>query len=287
MTHVSNDSIDLVSGQVVACWTEPKEIDEQYVAPFRYTLTRILDGEPSVIYEGADTTFLDATVNLAEVASLVYQVEMRDAQQQLLGTSGTASAVLLSVDGTNYTGNLSWTETVPWLVDSTQVFKEVDNHFVRIASVVGMAYADTDVEHDETYRYYVRTFGHYTMEGVMRPLVNYSAIKTVRIGHEEPTETFSYVLPNVITPNSDGYNDVFEPKVTGLELIMGARTVIFNRWGNILYDTDDPLILWDGKSKQTKMECPPGTYFYVTDITYMGEAGEEKLHLQGSITIIR
>ena len=287
MTHVSNDSIDLVSGHVIACWARPKEIDEQYVAPFSYTLTRILDDETTVVYEGADTTFLDANVDLAEYTLLIYKVEMRDATQQLMGTSATASAVMLTTNGSNDAANLSWTEAVPWLVDSTQVFKEVNNHFVNVASVTSMAYADTDVESDETYRYYVRTFGHYTMEGILRPLVNYSAIKTVRIGHEEPVEEFSYVLPNVITPNGDGYNDLFEPKVTGLSLITSAKTVIFNRWGNILCDTDDPLIRWDGKSKQTKMDCPAGTYFFVTDITYQGPAGEDTLHLQGSITVVR
>ena len=287
MTHVTNDSIDLVSGHVVTSWVQPKEIDAQYVAPFSYSLTRILDGETSVVYEGADTTFLDAKVDLAEAVTLIYKVEMRDANQQLMGDSATASAVMLSANGSNDAANLSWTEAVPWIVDSTQVFKEENGHFLRIATVTGMAYTDTDVESDETYRYYVRTFGYYTMEGIMRPLVNYSAIKTVRIGHEEPVEEFSYTLPNVITPNGDGFNDVFEPKVTGLSLITGAKTVIFNRWGNILWDTDDPLIQWDGKSKQTNMDCPPGTYFYVTDITYVDTTGEEKLHLQGSITIVR
>ena len=287
MTHVSNDSIDLVSGQVRTCWAQPKEIDEQYVAPFSYSLTRILDGVTSVVYEGADTSFLDVNVNLAEATSLIYKVQMRDAHQQVMGESATASAVMLSTNGSNNEAHLSWTEAVPWLVDSTQVFKDVDNHFVRIASVTGMEYTDTDVEQDATYRYYVRTFGHYTLEGIMRPLVNYSAIKMVRIGHDEPIEEFSYVLPNVFTPNGDGYNDIFEPKVTGADLILTAKTVIFNRWGNILCDTDDPLIQWDGKSKQTHQDCPPGTYFYVTDITYQGETGEEKLHLQGSITIVR
>ena len=287
ITHVTNDSTDLEVGQVIACWTQPKEIDAQYIAPFSYSLTRILDGETAAVYEGADTTFLDANANLAEASSLLYKVEMRDAHQQLMGTSVTASAVLLSINGNNNEANLSWTEAVPWLVDSSQVFKEDGNRFVQIASVAGMAYTDTDVESDETYRYYVRTFGHYTLEGIMRPLVNYSAIKTVRIGHEEPVEEFSYTLPNVITPNGDGFNDVFEPKVTGLSLITGAKTVIFNRWGNILWDTDDPLIQWDGKSKQTKMDCPQGTYFYITDITYVDTTGEEKLHLQGSITIVR
>ena len=287
MTHVTNDSIDLMSGQVVTCWAQPKEIDEQFVAPFSYTLTRILDGEASVVYEGADTTFRDANVDLATANTLLYKVEMRDAQQQLMGTSASASAVMLTVDGTNNEALLTWTEVVPWLVDSTQVFKEVDDHFVKIATVVDMEYADVDVESDMTYRYHVRTFGHYTMEGILRPLVNYSAIVSVHIGQDEPMEEFSYQLPNVITPNGDGVNDVFEPKVTGLSLISGAKTVIFNRWGNILHDTEDPLIQWDGKSKQTKMDCPPGTYFYVCDITYFGATGEETLHLQGSITIVK
>ena len=287
MTHVTNDSVDLVSGQVVACWARPKEIDEQYVAPFSYALTRILDGESTVVYEGADTTFLDAAVDLAEHTLLIYKVQMRDANQQQMGTSATASAIMLSVTGTNNEAMLTWTEAVPWIVDSTQVFKEVNDRFVRVATVTEMAYTDTDVESDETYRYYVRTFGHYTIQGIMQPLVNYSAIKAVRIGHDEPIGEFSYKLPNVFTPNGDGYNDVFEPKVTGLDLIVSAKTVIFNRWGNVLCDTDDPLIRWDGKSKQTKMDCPPGTYFYVCDITYQGETGEEQLHLQGSITVVR
>ena len=287
MTHVTNDSVDLVSGQVVTCWTQPKEIDEQFVAPFSYTLTRILDGEASAVYEGADTTFRDANVDLAMTNSLLYKVEMRDAQQQLMGTSVSASAVMLTVNGTNIEALLTWTEAVPWLVDSTQVFKEVDDHFVRVATVAGMEYTDTDVESDKTYRYYVRTFGHYTIEGILRPLVNYSAIVIVYIGQDEPIEEFSYQLPNVFTPNGDGINDIFEPKVTGLSLISGAKTVIFNRWGNILHDTEDPLIQWDGKSKQTKMDCPPGTYFYVTDITYIGATREESLHLQGSITVVR
>ena len=287
MTHVTNDSVDLVSGHVVTCWAKPKEIDEQYVAPFSYSLTRVLDGQTSIVYEGTDTTFLDINLDLAEATSLIYKVQMRDAHQQPMGESATASAVMLTVSGANDEAHLSWTEAVPWLVDSAQVFKEVDNHFVRIASVTGSEFADTDVDSDQTYRYYVRTFGHYTLEGIMRPLVNYSAIKSVRIGHEEPAEEFSYVLPNVFTPNGDGYNDVFEPKVTGADLIVNAKTVIFNRWGNILWDGDDPLIHWDGKSKQTNLDCPQGTYFYVTDITYQGETMEEKLHLQGSITIVR
>ena len=287
MTHVSNDSIDLVSGHVHTRWVRPKEIDDQYVAPFSYSLTRILDGATSIVYEGADTTFLDTNVDLAEANTLSYKVQMRDANQQLMGESVTASAVMLSANGNNNEARLSWSETVPWMIDSVLIFKEINNNFVRIASTSGWDYTDLEVESDGVYRYYVVTYGHYTLESIMRPLVNYSAIKTVHIGHEEPTEEFSYQLPNVFTPNDDGYNDVFEPKTTGTDLIVSAKTVIFNRWGNILWDTDNPLIQWDGKNKLTKMDCPSGTYFYICEIIYRGETGEEQMRLQGVITIVR
>ena len=287
LTHVSNDSIDLVSGHVLTRWVEPQEIDDHYITPFSYSLTRILDGVSSVVYQGSETTFLDTNLDLAEAGTLIYKVEMRDGNQQLIGESATASAVMLSAIGDNGEARLSWAEAVPWMVDSTLIFKEINNHFVRIALTNGWDYTDFDVESGEVYRYYVATYGHYTLEGIMRPLVNYSAIKSVRIGSEEPTKELSYKLPNVFTPNADGCNDVFEPIVEGIDLIISAKTVIFNRWGNILFDTTDPLIQWDGKSKVTKMDCPPGTYFYVCDIIYQGETGEEKLHLQGSIAIVR
>lgn len=287
MTHVSNDSIDLISGHVHTRWVRPKEIDDQYVAPFSYSLTRILDGATSIVYEGVDTSFLDTNVDLAEANTLLYKVQMRDANQQLMGESVTASAVMLSANGNNNEAHLSWSEAVPWMIDSVLIFKEINNNFVRIASTSGWDYTDLEVESDGVYRYYVVTYGHYTLESIMRPLVNYSAIKTVHIDHEEPTVEFSYQLPNVFTPNDDGYNDVFEPKATGTDLIVSAKTVIFNRWGNILWDTDNPLIQWDGKNKLTKMDCPSGTYFYICEIIYRGETGEEQMRLQGVITIVR
>jgi gliding motility-associated-like protein len=287
MTHVSNDDTDLVSGHVITRWVEPKEIDDQYVAPFSYALTRILEDASSTVYEGAETSFLDANVNLAEANTLLYKVAMYDAHQRFMGESTTASAVMLSASGTDNEAHLSWMENVPWMVDSTLVLKEMNGHFINIASTIGMEYTDMEVEPDAYYRYYVATYGHYTLEGIVRPLVNYSAIKTVQIGHEEPMEEFSYVLPNVFTPNGDGYNDVFEPKVTGIDLIVSAKTVIFNRWGNVLWDTDNPLIQWDGTSKVTKMDCPTGTYFYVCDIEINSPEGPDKRHFQGSITIVK
>ena len=291
MTHVTNDSIDLVSGHVLTCWAEPKEIDEQYDAPFSYSLTRILDGETSIVYEGVDTTFLDANVDLADATTLTYHVEMRDAHQQLMGTSATASAVMLSANGANYIANLSWTEAVPWLVDSTQIYKEKDGRFVQVASVTGMEYTDTDVDEDETYRYYVRTFGHYSMEGIMHPLVNYSAVIEVKpTDHDDPEpdpDKPVYELPNVFTPNGDGINEVFTPIRITPNLINKVDMHIFNRWGRFVYQTEDIYINWDGRASGTGLPCSTGTYFYVCDVEMITPEGPVTKRLQGSIMIVR
>ena len=378
MTQVSNDEQDLPTGHVLTRWANPKELDATFVAPYRYKLTRILDGNSTVVYEGADTAFFDANVNLAQAHSLLYKVEMCDAQQQPMGESATASAVMLEGVGANNAAGLSWTEAVAWVIDSTQVFKKTGSRFSRIATVTTMAYTDNLVENEVEYQYYVVTFGHYALNGIARPLVNYSAIVGVvpsddeppaspilsvetdcdevsnlltwemqpeddldgyfvyyqpptqtdfirieiddpsrrRFLHSEiesvlgcyfirafdekgnlsqPSDTICidndecpiYELPNVFTPNGDGFNEVFEPKHAQLSVILKAKTVIFNRWGNILHDTDDPLIQWDGKNRNTKLDCPAGTYFYVCEITYQGLTGEEQMRLQGSITIVR
>ena len=171
MTHVSNDSLDLPSGHVLTRWAKPKEIDAQFVAPYHYKLTRTMDGTASVVYEGADTTFKDVNVDLG-VSTLIYKVEMRDALQQPMGESSSASAIALTPQGSNHVVRLNWTESVAWMIDSTQVYKQVEGRFVKIAKVNTMSYSDYQVQNDVEYRYYVCTFGHYAIEGMMRPLVN-------------------------------------------------------------------------------------------------------------------
>jgi gliding motility-associated-like protein/uncharacterized repeat protein (TIGR01451 family) len=62
-------------------------------------------------------------------------------------------------------------------------------------------------------------------------------------------------IPNIITPNNDGKNDVF--KIVGLESYPGSQLIIFNRWGNEVYRTDNYLNNWDGSG------LAEATYFYL------------------------
>ena len=236
-----------------------------------------------------DSAFRDEEVNLKEVRSLSYKVEMKDAHQQVIGMSAAAEAVFLTGSGGDKKVSLSWIENVPWVVDSTEVFKAVDSVFLKTAIVTTLDYDDLHVENDHTYRYYVRTFGHYTLDGLPRPLVNCSAVVEVKPSENtepEPEEPV-YELPNVFTPNGDGFNDVFVPMSITPELINHVEMHIFNRWGRFVYDTEDIFINWDGTIGDSGQPCSTGTYFYVCDVEMQTPEGPVSKRLQGCIMIIR
>jgi len=66
-----------------------------------------------------------------------------------------------------------------------------------------------------------------------------------------------FTIPNVFTPNSDGVNDLFLIKAKN---IAEFNLVIVNRWGNVVFETSDVTVSWDGKFKNVL--CTEGTYFY-------------------------
>jgi gliding motility-associated-like protein len=65
-------------------------------------------------------------------------------------------------------------------------------------------------------------------------------------------------VPSVITPNGDGKNDYF--KIS--EFTGNVQLVIFNRWGNEEYKSDNYLNDWDGRNNKGA-ELPNDTYFYI------------------------
>jgi gliding motility-associated-like protein len=94
-----------------------------------------------------------------------------------------------------------------------------------------------------------------------------------------------YHLPNVFTPNRDLTNDLLIPfPYSGVESI---DLQIFNRWGNLVFTTQDPDINWDGTIERTNQPVPDGVYYYVCDVYEITETGTVKRTIRGSITVIR
>ncbi len=95
----------------------------------------------------------------------------------------------------------------------------------------------------------------------------------------------TYRLPNIFTPNGDERNDFFVPfPYSGVEKI---DLQIVNRWGNLIFSTQDPAIKWDGKIQGTNESVSDGVYYYVCDVYELTLNGTVKRTLKGSITVIK
>ena len=75
---------------------------------------------------------------------------------------------------------------------------------------------------------------------------------------------FSAVPPNVFTSNDDGEKDFFEIELNS-EVEECASFVVFNRWGQLVFESNGNSIKWNGK-KDSGRKAPEGTYFYIIDL---------------------
>lgn len=97
-----------------------------------------------------------------------------------------------------------------------------------------------------------------------------------------------FFIPEAFSPNGDGINDEFEIK--GLAKYKTVEIEIFNRWGNVVYQSNSygagqgKSGFWDGTASQGvrfgKGPVPTGTYFYILKLD-----GKEKIN--GSIYLDR
>ncbi len=97
----------------------------------------------------------------------------------------------------------------------------------------------------------------------------------------EPRVTF--FLPNAFSPNQDGTNDTFIG--TGYYDGLGDYSMtVWNRWGEQVFESDDPYIGWNGTKNNVGQDSPTGVYVYV--VSYRGPRGQ-KQELRGHTTLIR
>ena len=83
----------------------------------------------------------------------------------------------------------------------------------------------------------------------------------------EPIPT-DFFIPDGYSPNGDGINDMFV--IRGLNAYPENSIVIFNRWGDKIYEANPYQNTWDGTStiglRTGGNELPVGTYFYLLDL---------------------
>ena len=91
---------------------------------------------------------------------------------------------------------------------------------------------------------------------------------------------FGIYFPNAFTPNKDGLNDVFKPVIVGRPAVY--KLSIYNRWGQLVFETTDPGAGWNG----TIINSDQPTAGYIWACTYQFN-GQEKKTRRGNFLLVR
>lgn len=99
----------------------------------------------------------------------------------------------------------------------------------------------------------------------------------------EPAFACVYV-PNAFTPNGDGLNDVFTVNGEGLQ---DVQLRIFNRWGEMIFESSNPSRGWDGTYEGKSL--PPDVFLYSVKAGSCNgsELSQNDSYKTGSVTLIR
>ena len=131
------------------------------------------------------------------------------------------------------------------------------------------AQANSDLNYDENLNIY-RVVAFKNQNNPIESISNAVVI-------EKPYAIYS---PNAFSPDGDGINDLF--KISGQGMI-DFQIEIFNRWGQMVYESIDLSNGWDGTFKGKNL--PTGTYVYKIKTSKYGV--EQKLVKNGTVALVR
>jgi gliding motility-associated-like protein len=101
---------------------------------------------------------------------------------------------------------------------------------------------------------------------------------TITVVVDDGCNTTIYI-PNIFSPNNDGQNDKLFVKGQAIESL---HFLIYNRWGNLVFESNDINQGWDGT--QYGKPCDVGVYVYRAEITFKNG---ETITRRGDVTLVK
>jgi gliding motility-associated-like protein len=95
-------------------------------------------------------------------------------------------------------------------------------------------------------------------------------------------DEITFYAPTAFTPDGDGKNEVFLVKGNGI-IEEGFNMIVYDRWGQEIFNSTDKKIPWDGKSSDGKF-VKPGVYTWIVKYTDVYMVPHEK---SGVVNVIR
>jgi gliding motility-associated-like protein len=215
--------------------------------------------------------YIDQTANVGAL-SYYYQVLASDSCGYWSAPSNHSRSILLQIDASDGTAHLNWNAYSQWANGVLQYELEAQpfdgGNWTHVATLPDSVLSYHDV---------VGVIGH---EGAC-----YRVTATEAAGGNDATSRSNEVcnpgtlwIPNTVTPNGDGSNDVWV--IQALASFPGSGVHVYNRWGNLVYESADYQNDWRGTNGNTGAILPDGTYFYILFVS-------DGRVLKGYVTILR
>ena len=102
-------------------------------------------------------------------------------------------------------------------------------------------------------------------------------------GYVRVEEVLIYYLPNTFTPDGDNYNETFKPVFTDGFDPYSFSMFIYNRWGEVVWESHDTTVGWNGMYGGNKV--PDGTYTWKLD--FKTSMNDERIMDVGHVNVIR
>lgn len=152
-----------------------------------------------------------------------------------------------------------------------------------LPGVVDWNFGGLSIQSGLTQSFSLSGFGIFTVTAILTtPEGCVSPTETTTITVQECPNTLMYI-PNTFTPDGNQYNQTWAPVFTSGFDPMEFHLTVFNRWGNIVWESYNHTAAWDGTYNNTK--CQDGVYAY--KVWFGDLKTDAKYHLYGHFTIIR
>ena len=94
-----------------------------------------------------------------------------------------------------------------------------------------------------------------------------------------------YYIPNTFTPDGDQFNQTFLPIFTSGIDPFNYQLLIYNRWGEVIFESLNPETCWDGSFGVQGNPAQNGTYTYL--ITIKVPSVDKRQAIKGHVNLIR
>ncbi len=138
----------------------------------------------------------------------------------------------------------------------------------------------TEIEPNHTYSTNLQT--GFTATLVATSPAGCTDSTTMPIGYEEQ---LIYYVPNSFTPDADEHNQLFKPIFTSGFSPDNFEMLIFNRWGEIVWQSYDHTKGWDGSYGLSGLDAQSGTYTWV--IFFKPKDNDDKIKISGIVNLLR